>query len=87
MRYSISNTAEFGDYYTGPKIVDDATKDRMKEALSHIQSGGFANAFREDYDNGFKWFLEQREANAEHGVEKVGKELRAMMPWLNPVEM
>ncbi|MFN3165816.1 MAG: ketol-acid reductoisomerase [Phycisphaeraceae bacterium] len=87
MRYSISNTAEFGDYYTGPKIVDDATKGRMKEALSHIQSGGFAKAFREDYDNGFKWFLEQREANAEHGVEKVGKELRAMMPWLNPVEM
>lgn len=87
MRYSISNTAEFGDYYTGPKIVDDATKDRMKAALSHIQSGGFAQAFRDDYANGFKWFLDQRAKNADHGVEKVGKELRAMMPWLNPVEM
>ena len=87
MRYSISNTAEFGDYYTGPKIVDDATKERMKAALAHIQSGGFAKAFRDDYENGFKWFLDQRAQNAEHGVEKVGKELRAMMPWLKPVEM
>lgn len=87
MRYSISNTAEFGDYYTGPKIVDDQTKARMKDALTHIQNGGFAKAFRDDYADGFKWFKAQREQNAEHGVEKVGKELRAMMPWLNPVEM
>ncbi|MEM1213657.1 MAG: ketol-acid reductoisomerase [Planctomycetota bacterium] len=87
MRYSISNTAEFGDYYTGPKIVDDTTKERMKEALSHIQSGGFANAFRGDYADGFKWFYSQREENTKHGVETVGKELRAMMPWLDPVEV
>ncbi|MEM7680645.1 MAG: ketol-acid reductoisomerase [Planctomycetota bacterium] len=86
MRYSISNTAEFGDYYTGPKIVDDATKTRMKAALKHIQDGGFAEAFRGDYAKGFAWFKAQRAANAEHGVEKVGKELRAMMPWLDPVE-
>jgi len=86
MRYSISNTAEFGDYYTGPKIVDQDSKARMKEALTHIQNGGFAKAFRDDYDNDFSWFKAQREANTEHGVETVGKELRAMMPWLEPVE-
>ena len=87
MRYSISNTAEFGDYYTGPKIVDGETKERMKAALKHIQDGGFAKAFRDDYADGFKWFKKQRAENAEHGVETVGKELRAMMPWLNPIEM
>ena len=56
MRYSISNTAEFGDYYTGPKIVDDAAKQRMAAALKHIQDGSFAKAFRDDYANGFAWF-------------------------------
>jgi ketol-acid reductoisomerase len=87
MRYSISNTAEFGDYYTGPKLINDETKARMKEALTRIQSGDFAQTFRDDYAQDFKWFKEQRAKNAEHGVETVGKELRAMMPWLKPVEM
>ncbi|MEM6334049.1 MAG: ketol-acid reductoisomerase [Planctomycetota bacterium] len=87
MRYSISNTAEFGDYYTGPKICDDQTKARMAEALKHIQSGEFAKAFRDDYANGFKWFQAQRDKDKNHPVERVGKELRAMMPWLKPVEM
>ena len=87
MRYSISNTAEFGDYYTGPKIVDDQTKKRMQDALKHIQDGGFAKAFRDDYEKGFPWFKKQREENKGHRVEKVGKELRRMMPWLNPVEL
>jgi len=86
MRYSISNTAEFGDYYTGPKVIDDGVKQRMQEALKHIQDGGFAKAFRDDYENGFKWFKQQRAENAEHGVETVGKELRSMMPWIKPVE-
>ncbi|MFW6336157.1 MAG: ketol-acid reductoisomerase [Phycisphaeraceae bacterium] len=87
MRYSISNTAEFGDYYTGPKIVDDDTKKRMREALEHIQSGEFAKAFRDDYEKGFPWFKQQRKENKGHPVEQVGKELRHMMPWLDPVEM
>ena len=87
MRYSISNTAEFGDYYTGPKIVDDDTKKRMREALEHIQSGAFAKAFRDDYEKGFPWFKQQREENKGHAVEKVGKELRHMMPWLDPVDL
>jgi len=87
MRYSISNTAEFGDYYTGPKICDDETKARMAAALKHIQDGSFAKAFRDDYANGFAWFKKQREENHGHAVESVGKELRKMMPWLDPVEM
>ncbi|MEM9752438.1 MAG: ketol-acid reductoisomerase [Planctomycetota bacterium] len=87
MRYSISNTAEFGDYYTGPKICDDATKQRMADALKHIQDGSFAKAFRDDYANGFAWFKQQRAENAGHPVEGVGKELRRMMPWLKPVEL
>ncbi len=87
MRYSISNTAEFGDYHTGPKIVDEATKERMRQALREIQSGEFARAFREDYENGFAWFKQQREKDRNHPVEQVGKELRAMMPWIKPVEV
>ncbi len=87
MRYSISNTAEFGDYYTGPKIIDDDAKKRMEAALKHIQSGDFAKAFRGDYAKGFPWFKQQRSENQGHGVEQVGKELRRMMPWLKPVEM
>jgi ketol-acid reductoisomerase len=87
MRYSVSNTAEFGDYYTGPQVIDDGVKQRMKQALDRIQSGEFANTLREDYNNGFEWFYEQREKDKTHGVEQVGKELRRMMPWLNPVEM
>ncbi len=87
MRYSISNTAEFGDYYTGPKICDDQTKERMKAALTHIQDGSFAKAFRDDYAKGFPWFKKQRQENAGHPVEQVGKELRKMMPWLKPMEL
>ena len=87
MRYSISNTAEFGDYHTGPKIIDADTKKRMKQVLADIQSGKFAETFRKDYEGGFKWFKAQRSADHDHPVEKIGKELRAMMPWLDPVEM
>ncbi len=86
MRYSISNTAEFGDYHTGPKIVTAETKKAMQQVLTDIQTGEFAKAFRGDYANGFKWFKAQKEADRTHPVELVGKELRAMMPWINPVE-
>jgi len=86
MRYSISNTAEFGDYHTGPKIIDAQTKERMKQVLTDIQSGKFAKTFRDDYAKGFPVFKANREKDRNHPVEQVGKELRAMMPWLNPVE-
>lgn len=87
MRYSISNTAEFGDYHTGPKVIDAGVKERMKKALADIQSGAFAKTFRDDYAKGFPWFKAQREKDAHHGVEVVGRELRRMMPWIKPVEM
>ncbi len=86
MRYSISNTAEFGDYHTGPKIVDDRTKQTMKQVLADIQSGKFAKTFCDDYAAGFPQFKANREQDRSHPVEQVGKELRAMMPWLKPVE-
>ncbi len=87
MRHSISNTAEFGDYHTGPKIIDDETKQRMRQALTDIQSGQFARTFRDDYAKGFEWFKQQQQRDRNHPVERVGKELRAMMPWIKPVEV
>ncbi len=87
MRFSISNTAEFGDYHTGPKIVTDETKKAMKQVLTDIQTGKFAQTFRDDYKNGFAWFKAQRAKDHDHGVEVTGKKLRALMPWLKPVEM
>ena len=83
MRKSISNTAEYGDYVTGPRIVTAETKQHMKEVLSDIQSGKFAKEFRDDYANGFKEFYAMREHEAGHQIEEVGGQLRAMMPFLN----
>lgn len=87
MRYSISNTAEFGDYYQGPKIITDETRKAMKKALEDIRSGKFAKTFRDDYEKGFPWFKQAREKDKNHPLEVVGKKLRAMMPWIKPVEM
>lgn len=87
MRYSISNTAEFGDYHTGPKVITDETRKAMKQALKEIQDGTFAKTFRDDYENGFKWFKAAREKDRNHPLEQVGKKLRGMMPWLKAVEM
>ena len=86
MRYSISNTAEFGDYHTGPKIITPETKKTMKQVLTDIQNGTFAKTFRGDYAKGFPWFKAQREAERNHPIETIGKELRKMMPWIKPVE-
>lgn len=83
MRKSISNTAEYGDYVTGPRVVTDETKKAMKEVLADIQSGKFAKDFRGDYANGFKEFYAMREKEAGHQIEEVGAGLRRMMPFLN----
>lgn len=82
MRYSISNTAEWGDYYTGPKIVDAATKARMKDALTHIQEGKFVENYIADAKSGFPKMKQWRGETEAHGIEKVGKKLRDMMPWI-----
>ena len=82
MNYSISNTAEYGEYVTGKRIVDTKTKERMKEVLKDIQSGKFAKQWMEENKNGQKNFLKMRKELAEHPIEKVGKKLRDMMPWI-----
>jgi len=82
MNYSISNTAEYGEYITGKKIIDSKTKERMKEILKDIQSGKFAKQWMNENKNGQKNFLKMREELAKHPIEKVGKKLRDLMPWI-----
>ena len=82
MNYSISNTAEYGEYVTGKKIIDSKTKERMKEILKDIQSGKFAKQWMDENKNGQKNFLKMRKELAEHPIEKVGKKLRDLMPWI-----
>jgi len=82
MRKRVSDTAEYGDLTRGPRIVDGSVKERMKQILSEIQSGKFADEFLADYNNGKKQFDALRQKGANHPVEKVGAELRKMMKWL-----
>ena len=83
MRYSISNTAEYGDYRTGKRLVTDETRKEMKKVLTEIQDGTFASEFMQEMSSGRKAkFLAERRMEAQHPVEKVGGELRKMMSWL-----
>ena len=82
MNYSISNTAEYGEYIIGKKIIDSKTKERMKEVLKDIQSGKFAKQWMDENKNGQKNFLKMRKELADHPIEKVGKKLRDLMPWI-----
>ncbi len=82
MRYSISDTAEYGDYTRGPKVIDDHVRQSMKQILANIQSGAFAREWILENQAGRPSFLALRKQNAEHPIERVGKELRGMMPWL-----
>jgi ketol-acid reductoisomerase len=81
MRSSISNTAEYGDYVTGPRIINDNTKVEMKKVLDEIQRGVFARNFILEQTNG-AFFHATRRKEAEHPVEQVGKGLREMMHWI-----
>ena len=80
-RWSISDTAEYGDYVSGPRVVTEQTKADMKAILSDIQSGAFAKRFIDDQDNGAAEFKELREKEAAHPIETVGKDLRKMFAW------
>ena len=82
MRHSISNTAEYGDFLTGPKIVTADTKKAMKEVLADIQSGKFADEFLADSKAGQPFLKAHRKAASEHQLEKVGQELRQLMSWI-----
>ncbi len=82
MRQSISNTAEFGDYATGPRIITPETKENMKAVLADIQAGKFAKQFTDDYQNDFKEFKAMRKQHQGHQIEEVGETLRDMMPFV-----
>jgi ketol-acid reductoisomerase len=82
MRYSISNTAEYGDYVTGPRIVTEETKREMKRVLTDIQTGKFARDFVLENQAGQPTLKARRRISAEHPIEQVGGKLRAMMPWI-----
>lgn len=82
VRYSISNTAEFGDYVSGPRVITPNVKENMKKVLEDIQNGNFSRRFVEDNKNGFKEFYQLREDQHGHQIEQVGRELREMMPFI-----
>ena len=82
MRYSISNTAEYGDMTRGPKVIGKETRAAMKQVLSDIQSGKFADEWITEYQCGMPHFRELRKSAANHPIEQVGAKLRALMPWL-----
>jgi len=82
MRYSISNTAEYGDYRTGPRIITAETKAEMKRVLEDIQTGRFVRDWMLECKAGQPSFKAIRRRNAEHSIEQVGEKLRAMMPWI-----
>ena len=86
MRYSISNTAEWGDLVTGPRMITDQTKAEMKKVLKEIQDGTFAKGWRAEYEGGMKNFKRLYEADNTHPVEVTGRKLRKMMPWLKAKE-
>lgn len=87
MRYSISDTAEHGDYTAGPKIVTDQTRQAMKGILADIQSGAYAEGWIDENAQGRPWFDKRRAEARDTRVEHVGRDLRRMMPWLNPKEI
>jgi len=82
MRFSISETAKYGDVSVGPKVIDASVKKRMQAALKDIQSGKFANAWIREYQSGLKKYKELLKSGEKHPIEKVGTRLRSMMPWI-----
>ncbi len=82
-RWSVSDTAEYGDYVSGPRVIDPSVKENMQAVLADIRSGAFAERFIADQDAGAPEFTALREKGAQHSIEKTGKELRKLMAWLD----
>ena len=82
MRFSISETAKWGDVSVGPKIIDPSVKKRMKAALKDIQSGKFAKGWVDEYNGGYKKYNALLKAGQKHNIESVGERLRSLMPWM-----
>lgn len=87
MRYSVSDTAEYGDYRVGPRIIDEHVRKTMREVLAAIQDGSFAREWIEENRKGRPWFNQKRREEARHPIEEVGRRLRAMMPFIEPVDV
>ncbi len=85
MRYSVSDTAEHGDYTAGPRIITEETQGEMRKILNEIQDGTYAKKWIAENEAGRPWFNEQRRKEQEHPIEKVGAKLREMMPFLDPI--
>ncbi|EFG64597.1 ketol-acid reductoisomerase [Streptomyces sp. SPB074] len=83
MRWSISETAEWGDYVSGPRLITDQTKAEMKKILGEIQDGSFANTWMKEYEAGLPKYNEYKKADEEHLLETTGKELRKLMSWVD----
>ncbi|MBV8965164.1 MAG: ketol-acid reductoisomerase, partial [Mycobacteriaceae bacterium] len=83
MNYSVSDTAEFGGYLSGPRVIDAGTKERMKQLLTEIQDGTFVNKLVANVEGGNKELEELRKRNAEHPIEVTGKKLRDLMSWVD----
>lgn len=84
MRYSVSDTAEYGDYRSGPRIVTDDTRRAMRALLAEIRDGSFARQWVSEHRSGRKWFEAARQRDREHPLEQVGAQLRQMMPFVRP---
>jgi ketol-acid reductoisomerase len=86
MRWSVSDTAEYGDYVSGPRVIDPAVKAHMGEVLADIRSGAFAARFIADQDAGAPEFTRLRAAGESHPIEGVGRELRKLFAWVRPTD-
>jgi ketol-acid reductoisomerase len=86
MRYSVSDTAEWGDYVSGPRVIDERTRETMRRILAEVQDGSFAEAWIAEADDGFRSFLAKREEARSSQLEEVGRKLRTLMPWLRSEE-
>jgi ketol-acid reductoisomerase len=82
MNYSISNNAEFGEYWTGPKVINETSRAAMRECLANIQNGAYAKQFIQEGQIGYPMMTAHRRNNAAHPIEQVGERLREMMPWI-----
>jgi len=85
MNYSISNNAEYGEYVTGPKVINEESRWAMREALKNIQEGKYAKQFIQEGQSGYPEMTAMRRLNAEHPIEKTGAKLREMMPWIQKI--
>ncbi|MCB1253930.1 MAG: ketol-acid reductoisomerase, partial [Austwickia sp.] len=85
-RWSVSDTAEYGDYVSGPRVIDPRVKENMKAVLADVQNGSFAKRFIDDQDNGAVEFKELRARGEQHPIEKTGRELRKLMAWIKDAD-